>query len=287
MTTVYEQTRAWAIDVRYFDANSKAFRITSKRAISIQPGHVVVAFSRNGGGVTFMWHGAITSRTPEKEEEEAEAIEYVLGVSGVHEFDDGPRDLVDFAFSLVKVYRYEEPWRHFNRSYVSIDTFDFETILKGWVFYARTAFGTFANALPTEKLFEYLQLAAEEQPARVVRGGDMASAWRLLREFIQDEYVAPAAIFRESASILRELAVEVEDAALTEQFGVSGENQRTDTIVAQSERFDSFVESLDEDSDVPLLQQFDRAMDEDHHTEDRFEKRFAEIQWPLNVIASS
>lgn len=288
MANPYDRKRAWALDLRRFDASTKAFRIPSKRTISMGPGHLVLAFERGHQGLHFPWYGTITTVAPDSEEvvEEGQPTTFIVHVSLSETFEDS-RHLEDYTFSLLKVRRFDRPWRHFTWSYVSLDVFDFETLVRGSIFWARTAFGTFANALPNVKLFEYLQLAAEEQPTRVIKGGDMASAWRLLKDFIEDEYVAPADLFRESAESLLGLGQTLELPTFAEQFGVSDDGRSPDTLVAQSQRFDAFIESLQDASDGPVLRQFDGRLDHDGQSEARFEKRFAEVQWPLNVIANS
>jgi hypothetical protein len=289
MASYYRETRAWAIDIRRFDEDEKAFYIASTRSVSMSEGHRVVSFARGANGVRFLWYGTIVAVTPSDEEtksKEQGSSTFVVVVSIEDEFEGDGRYLEDYAFSLLKVRRYAESWRHFTRSYVSLEIFDFETIVEGWIFWARTAFGTFVNALPTVKLFEYLRLAAEDQPALVIRGGDMASAWRLLKIFIEDEYVAPASLFHAAAKVLRELGDELQVTALVEEFGVSDQGQRTDLLVEQADRFDTFVDSLQESKNGSLLREFDEAVERDGETESRFEKRFAEVQWPLYVIAN-
>lgn len=274
---------AWAIDSSTFDPNANAFFIASKREVSMREYDKILVFARRATEISFLWHGKITqiTRTPEEE-----PVTFILEVSAVETFED-PRQLEDYAYSLLKVYRYQEPWRHFLRTYVRIDVFDFETIVRGWIFWARTAFGTFANALPNVKLFEYLQLAAEQQPTRVVQGGSMASAWQLLRDFITDEYIAPAGLFAETADTLRELGQDPDMNVVVRQLGVSEDDVRTDPILEQAERFTVLVRSLQEPDDGPVMHQVDGAIEQSRPIEERFEKRFAEVRWPLNVIASS
>lgn len=277
----HDETPAWAINVSVFNEATLTVRINSKREISLREGDRYVAFRRRTDEVRFLWYGRIISVARPGEE----AAYFLIKVTIDNKFDE-PRYLQDYAYSLLRVYRYREPWRHFNRSYTRMVPFDFETIVRGYVFWARTAFGTFANVLPEPKLFEYLRLAAEHRPDWVVRGGDMGAAWSLLKSFIEDEYIASASVFVGAATALRELGQDQEVNIVAERFALAGDGERADPIVIQADHFNAMLTSFRENPDGPIIDQFDRSIEQARPIEERFEQAFKEVQWPLDVIAN-
>lgn len=107
---------------------------------------------------------------------------YVIRFSRLESFEKS--FLRDLTFSLTKIRNLDNPHRHFARTYTSISKYDFDTIVLGRVFIARTAYLLFLRSMP-ERLriqFEWDEsLAGRSRPYLAY-----STRWNLLQSFLAD-----------------------------------------------------------------------------------------------------
>ncbi len=70
--------------------------------------------------------------------------------------------LNDLEYSLQSVYSYHKPIVHFQQQFRALNKNDFETIVNGWVYSARTVFGKLANAMPRQNKLELMLQAMDK-----------------------------------------------------------------------------------------------------------------------------
>ncbi|MEO9533658.1 MAG: hypothetical protein ABJG68_01565 [Crocinitomicaceae bacterium] len=70
--------------------------------------------------------------------------------------------LDDFTFSLMSIYNYYEPHRHFSRNITELTKFDYDTLYEENVFASRTTFGRLFQGLPTENQIDFVQMMIAE-----------------------------------------------------------------------------------------------------------------------------
>lgn len=70
--------------------------------------------------------------------------------------------LNDLKYSLKVVYNFYKPETHFMQQFRDINSDDYKTIVNGWVYTIRTAFGKIVNALPKQNRLEFMLFAMDE-----------------------------------------------------------------------------------------------------------------------------
>jgi hypothetical protein len=70
--------------------------------------------------------------------------------------------LNDLKYSLKVVYNFYRPETHFMQQFRDINSDDYKTIVNGWIYTIRTAFGKIVNALPKQNRLEFMLFAMEE-----------------------------------------------------------------------------------------------------------------------------
>ena len=105
-------------------------------------------------------------------------------------------DLAVFAGSLKKVYRYLEPYKHFQRRIVALDQDDFETIVNKKLCMSRTIFRYLFSSLPLEIQTEFFNEYHKEMhcdPNGIIK--DYSLALRYLIEYFKERIVSLFGLF--------------------------------------------------------------------------------------------
>jgi hypothetical protein len=71
-------------------------------------------------------------------------------------------ELDDYAYSLQRIFRYQNPERQFRRTFTALETEDIVTLEKEWIFISRTILGRLINALPRLNKLEFVSQAILE-----------------------------------------------------------------------------------------------------------------------------
>ena len=174
----------WAIEDSLIDEN-RYIELISSRRVHIRDGDKLILFKRRYDDVIFTGYGEITSSELIVKEVEGGFI-FRAHLNKTEAFKE-VRYLEDFNFSLEKIYRFADPKVHFRRNYTRLSAYDYNTVIKANIFWARTAFGLFINELQRELLVRFLGNIAESNPDILLQRGDYITAWKLLRAFIEDD----------------------------------------------------------------------------------------------------
>lgn len=199
------------------------------------------------------------------------------------------------TFSLELVTRFDSPSRHFNKPIRKISDNDFETIEKQSVFWARSAFGFYLNALPTDRLIEFVQFVATSSPSLLIETPKFLSLWPLLRDWIQDEYV-DAVLY---ATAIRETIGRIAKEGTSVPFD-SIRVSMSDVKLASSGSLSKLVSDLESfyssttvvKPNVPktieelkttesVFDEIDNMINENMASERVFDKVFARRKWPV------
>ncbi len=255
-------------------------------------GDYVVLFHRDYKYVEFNSYGRVAEVIRERNQdefyedaEEDEGEEQGEGYSTVVRLVEtvvikNPLTLDDLAYSILKIYRYTKPYLHFRRSYIALPPEDFETIINGFIFWSRTAFGMFINELRTEQRELFIQELANSAPDVALQNSDFVSAWEALRHFIEAEYISAAQLMHEihlNVNLLHEehgLRIDYT------KLGISPNNALgSDLISVQEDRLSKFLSATSiEKGDV--FQELQKNIEESQ-SESRFQKIFRGEPWPL------
>lgn len=276
----------WAIDMNCVWNNK--VKIESRRKVSVSDKDKLVLFKRHYDTVTF--YSAGSARNSKIDSVESSFL-YTCDIEELEQFEN-TIDLGVFRYSLEKVYRYKEPARHFRRRYLHLSESDYQTIVRGEIFWPRTAFGLFANKLDNEQLYRFVRELAMKSPDLLLGHNDINTAWDQLKSFIISEFV-------NAADLLTDIKHKVEQINSNGRINIPYNNIGIDfsrnlenapnakpvvALLAKQEKLLSdFKDSLQDDN-VNLFDALDERMQTNYNGRDRFEKIFRGIRWPLQQI---
>lgn len=272
----------WAVDKSTLI--DKQFTITKSLGFAqIHKGDDVIFFHRYSGEVEFISHSNVVSVRQDRESESENAEYYTIARILENIPIENPLSASDLAYSLEKVYRYNKPYRHFSRQYISLSRGDYETIISGLIFWSRTAFGIFINELHKEQLNRFIQELAHINPGYLLPAPDYYSVWQVLKDFIQEEFVGAASLLKEIHNLVDKLGAEFNLGLEYTKLGLSSDDYgESDLLHKQEEILSKFISSLKfEKRDI--LQELTTNI-EQSKTELRFQEIFGGTPWPLHEI---
>jgi len=262
----------------------KQFTITKSRGFAqIHKGDDVIFFDKHPRGVNFTSYSNVVSVRQDRKSESENAEFYTIArISEITPIEN-PLSASDLAYSLERVYRYNKPYRHFYRQYVSLSRVDYETIISGLIFWSRTAFGIFINELQREQLNRFIQELAQINPELLLPAPDYSRVWQVLNDFIQEEFLGAASLLKEIHSLVDTLGTEFNLGLEYTELGLSTDDYgEADLLHKQEEVLSKFISSLKfEKQDI--LQELTINI-EKSETELRFQKIFGGTPWPLHEI---
>jgi len=158
---------------------------------------------------------------------------------------------------------------------VSLSKPDFETILKGRIFWSRTAFGLFANAMTKN---HYVQFIRESVPSMLYindKTNRFIEGWSKIKEFILNHFVDASYLLTDIKGITESLEKENNVGLAYSTLQLSDdETGAIDSIKMQEEILSAFVYSL---SLPELRSQLFSALDEQIMSSLEVEKEFEDI----------
>lgn len=274
---------AWAIKSQCFRPATGTILIEGRRRPGIVTSdHVILCELRSDAEVVFTAFGVVAQAEVTEDGRDM----FVLTATLLDMVQLEPvRSLSDFAYSLQKIYIYELPGRHFLHQYASLGQADLVTLVKGNVFWARTAFGMFVNQLPEETLAEFVRFAAEAEPRTLIDRSDWASLWKLLQRYIAQEYVSAQQLLESISGHVAQL----ERAGVNIQFtdlrvGEGGNQESPDLLSIQHERLTTFVDSLNPQNEraESLFEAINKRIAANADVQAEFETAFRGTPWPLH-----
>jgi hypothetical protein len=271
----------WAVD----DANvdqSNNLTIISKLFVNIKRSDEIILFKRlTRKEIEFHSRAIIveaqTSRYGENKQK------FLAHLASIRSLKNSSL-LSEITYSLKKIYRYRQAYRHFPRKYLRLNRDDFNTIISGSIYWARTAFGIYGNMLTSKQFGHFIQEAAISTPEIFVRQWDYDLAWKVLRQFIEDQYITAGellqAIHAKVAQIQRENMPDLDYMKL----GIySDEDDKNDLLYDQEKLLTEFL-ALTRQDGVDVLEELSHKIVEASNSEPGFQKIFQNTPWPLQLI---
>ncbi len=274
----------WAIDIRAKRGND--FFINSNRKVTINAGDNIIAFYRHFNDVTFSHFGTVEAVFQLREGYERT---FQIKLSKIEELKNEV-NLEAVKFSLVKIYRFNNPKIHFRRAYLSLTEGDFETILNGEIYWPRTAFGFYASKLGDKQLRRFVKAVATDCPSLLLNNEDISLAWSKLREFIEQEFVIALDIINQISERIQLFNERSEDYVPFEKIGIelgySKNNNRYQIALLHKQQrlLTEFVTSLQGDEYENIFELIEGRIKEGKMVNDRFEKIFKGVKWPLQLM---
>jgi hypothetical protein len=276
----------WAINGDYYRKESGNVVLLTARKVSISKDDQAIIYKRDERDLTFIGFSRIAEVKHDKGV--GSQFQFTLALDGLkplkHELS-----VYDLVFSLKKIYRYENPLRHFRRQYVSLSKADYETILKGRIFWSRTAFGLFANAMTKN---HYVQFIGESVPSLLYindKTNRFVEGWSKIKEFILSHFVEASYLLTDIKGIAESLEKKSKVGLAYSTLQLSDdETGAIDSIKNQEEILSNFVHSLS----LPkfgsqlfsaLDEQIMSSLDVEKEFEDIFEGESWLIHPPVNI----
>lgn len=273
----------WAIDYQNRIAtNTWAFETSG--GFGLTSGDRVVCFRRGSAGkILFEEFGEVQSISTTALDDGRKRFSVVLtNVQPLNQLTS----LEDFSYSLLKVYRFAEPERHFRRRYVYLEQEDFETLEKGRVFWSRTAFALYASRLPVEWLNEFSFEVGRAHPSFIMHPATMRfqDLWILLEEFISSRMFQLRDLTDSVVSAM-EAVVERGTEIPIKEISIGGsDGQFLGRIFDKRDQASTFIggESTTDESGFAVIQrELSTEIVENLEQEKEFEIIFRGTQWPV------
>ena len=178
----------WVFNTNYLqlslNSNGNFFvELKSYRNINIEEGDFFLILSKKYDNYFFISWGQITEKKMERRKDPDFPDTFTFTLSEPSELKDY-NSLKDLAYSLQKIYYFDEPWINFRRQYSRISKIDFDNVVKGNIYYARTFFGKIIKCLPYEHKLGFISKAISTASDSYIRGENYELALQLLKEYL-------------------------------------------------------------------------------------------------------
>ncbi len=213
----------------------------------------------------------------------ARRVYYIHDFIGNHvsQLKNQNNTLDQLAFSLLSVEEYEHPQVHFQAQMRLLPQEDYETVLNGWVYLSRTAFGKLANALPLANRLEFRIRMLKEFKTEILPNLDYVALFGMLYDYIDTRILSRGRLLIETADMLKEVFSDLgpeEIAAIG--FASPERPSQGDSIEVQANLF----RELFADGKLAVLQQLNEEVIANRSSEDRFNKLFHRKHKQLPLI---
>jgi hypothetical protein len=187
-------------------------------------------------------------------------------------------ELDDYAYSLQRIFRYQNPERQFRRTFTALETEDVVTLEKEWIFISRTILGRLINALPRLNKLEFVSQAILEFNTDDLRKVSYTKGLRFLKDYIEEEILAKGRYLTSTRDLLENTLKQVVG---KEDLGFLLENEKTESIATQALLFDRVfaLESTFKTLETNLV----RAQEMNVNSELHFARVFRGNRWPIDL----
>lgn len=186
--------------------------------------------------------------------------------------------LSDLEYSLQSVYRFSKPIVHFQQQFRNLTKQDYDTIVRGWIYYSRTAFGKLVNSIPRQNKLELMLQAMDHFSTVNFKDVSLYQGLDFLYKYIDKRILSRGRLLIETNNLLKK---HLSDILPQEEIGFyNPENKKTDNISKQAGIFEDLFK-LEKQSDVRKL--IRENISEDSQLEQRFMQIFKLETWPIDL----
>lgn len=159
---------------------------------------------------------------------------------------DEPNGLKDYAYTLTKIRKYNSPLRNFSRSYGLLTVEDYNSIIKGRIFYARTIFGKLVNSMHPQHRLQFTQILVRENPELYFKNKNYKQLTNLLQIYIEDYILIQTRFLRTTYKMLNEIVVDfpTESIGILDNGDTDNDNQ-TDYVISNRKRIHYIQEQVE------------------------------------------
>ncbi|MEJ8818559.1 hypothetical protein [Lacibacter sp. H407] len=186
--------------------------------------------------------------------------------------------LSDLEYSIKAVYRFNKPIIHFQQQFRDLSKEDYETIIKGWVYASRTAFGKLVNSIPRQNKLEFMLQAMDFFATVDFAKVSLHDGLSFLYEYINRRILSRGRLIVETNELIKSELKEI--VPYTEVGFYNSQKEIADNILTQATLFEKLF-SLEGKSNINRIIQ--KSISEDSNMEQRFLQLFKTETWPIDL----
>lgn len=186
--------------------------------------------------------------------------------------------LSDLEYSIKAVDRFNNPIVHFQQQFRELDEKDFETIVKGWIYTARTAFGKLINSIPRQNKLEFMLQAMNEFSTIDFKEVPLNQGLRFLYQYIEVRILSRGRLLVETDTLIRE---NLRNIINSEEVGFINPITGKEDLLGQQAKIFANLFELQTKSDFKSA--VNKAASENSALEIRFQKLFNKTTWPIDL----
>jgi len=186
--------------------------------------------------------------------------------------------LSQLEYSIKDVYRYNNPAVHFQTQYREIKKDDFETIIDGLIYTARTAFGKLINSIPRQNKLEFMIQAMNEYSTIDFAKIPLQLGLNFLYDYLERRILKKGWLLVETDRILNE---KFNDVLAPKEIGFV--NPSTETYNNISTQANYFNELFRLERQHNFRDYVNQKILENPALEERFNKIFEKETWPIDL----
>jgi hypothetical protein len=155
--------------------------------------------------------------------------------------------LSDLEYSIKSVYRFNKPIIHFQQQFRDLSKQDYDTIVHGWIYTARTTFGKLVNAIPRQNKLEFMLQAMDHFSTVDFIHISLNDGLNFLYDYIDRRILSRGRLLVETNTLIKN---HLSNIVPTNEIGfVNPKTEKSDSLSAQAEVFENLFE-LDAKSDL-------------------------------------
>ncbi len=262
----------WFFKLENNSLNNKTINFETRTKFKGKIGDGIVFLSIQSGDLSFTYYGIIDSLEFEKIDEKLYINKVFLKIYEIYEEDNL---LENYTYSIKRITNFERPEVNFKVQLGTLQKVEFDGIINGEFFYARTAFGKYVNALPGDHQLAFVKYFIEIAPEiyfSTTKNFD--KALEVLENYIQDRITIPARFLNQGFKILSNY---VNDSELND-IGVSTPDKPIDRLKPQIDIIEKHLDEVrNKEERVENSRDFRNS-----EVQDLYKKRFSKTDWPFN-----
>lgn len=262
----------WFFKLENNSLNDKRLNFATRTKFKGKIGDGIIFLTRQSGEFSFTSYGIINLIKSKKLEDKLYVNEIFLKI---YEITEQVNLLENYNYSLKRITNFKRPEVNFKAQLGSLHKAEYEGIIAGEFFYARTAFGKYVNALPQEHQLAFIKYFMEIAPEIYFNPTkNFDRALEILEDYIENRVTTPARLMNEGFKILTKYVLETE----LDKIGVSKEGKTIDRLIPQIDIIENHLEEVRIKEEMDEINRDFRSSE----LQSLYKKRFAKTDWPIN-----
>lgn len=186
--------------------------------------------------------------------------------------------LNDLKYSLRIVYNFYKPESHFSQQFRDINTDDYQTIVNGWIYTVRTAFGKIVNALPKQNRLEFMLFAMDEFKTIDFVKIPLIQGIEFLNSYVEKRILSRGNLLVSTDKLIRKNLKDIIDA---ENIGFVDEITGSEKNISSQSLIFKKLQTLKNKG--TLKEYLNKSINSNLELETYFNKMFKSQTWPIDL----